>query len=158
MNAARWKRWATVILISAGCIALFAGCHFLYPSHPAKSSLALPPSHGDWAEAAERTFFNYVRAPESQGNALADEIPRTFWDERISALKPVKAYMHRLNIVVVQRIASGREEGVYIHNPLSSYLPDDGVDGFKLDPNPEKNGLYCLGDGVFNYSRQIAGK
>ena len=48
-------------------------------------------------------------------------------------LRPVKVYDHRFNIAIVLSIRDGMEEGIYIHNVISSYAPI-GVqtDGFQF--------------------------
>ena len=61
------------------------------------------------------------------------EIPPDFWPVAIKELKPVKVYDHMLNIVIVLSIRDGREEGIYIHNVISSYAPiGTHTDGFQF--------------------------
>jgi len=50
------------------------------------------------------------------------DIPAKYWAPRIQALRPVKVYTHRVNVVVVQRIVGGAEEGKYIHIPVAPSL------------------------------------
>jgi hypothetical protein len=108
-------------------------------------------------DAAHETYARYVRAMRGYGgeDPTPDEIPRQYWAEGIKKLKPIKVYKHRINIVVVQKVSDNVEEGKYIHNPVSSYLPKDGIDGFTLRPNPLKGNKYHLGDGIFDYQRTI---
>jgi hypothetical protein len=108
--------------------------------------------------AAHQTYANYNRAfqagEEKVQEGLAEvEIPSKYWDDPIKALKPLRVYIHRINIVVVQRIQNGIEEGKYILIPVSSYLPHNGVDGFDFTPNPQRGNLYYSGDGVLEFRR-----
>jgi hypothetical protein len=48
----------------------------------------------------------------------------------IKALNPLRVYLHRFNIVVVQRESDATEEGRYVYIPISSYMPVNGDDGF----------------------------
>ena len=107
-------------------------------------------------DAAYETYARHVRAMRGSGaeNSTPD-IPRQCWAEGIKKLKPIKVYKHRINIVVVQKVRDNVEEGKYISNLVSSFLPKDGVDGFTLRPNPIKGNRYHLGDGIFDYQRTI---
>lgn len=58
------------------------------------------------------------------------EVPEQCWAGRIKALEPVKVYLHRHNVVVVQKLSANAEEGKYIYIPVSSYIPQSGVDRF----------------------------
>lgn len=108
------------------------------------------------AEAAHLTLSSHVRAiHEGKENSSSTEIPERYWAQAIRALKPIKMYTHRVNIVVVQKIRNNVEEGKYIYIPVSSYLPMDGIDGFTYKPNPLKGNRYYLGDGIFDYQRTI---
>ena len=109
------------------------------------------------ADAAYETYVRYVRAMRGYGGEkpTPDEIPRQYWAEGIKKLKPIKVYKHRINIVVVQKVSDNVEEGKYIFNLVSSYLPMDGIDGFTFHPNPIKGNQYHLGDGIFDYQRTI---
>ena len=77
----------------------------------------------------------------------------TYWADGIKALNPIKVYTHRINLVVVQRIGDGIEEGKYIYIPISSYLPKTGDDGFTFSPEPMNGNIYTLGNGVFDFKR-----
>lgn len=83
----------------------------------------------------------------------ASEIPSRFWTASIRDLRPVKVYIHMNNIVVAQELADGKEAGVYIYQPYSSYLPMHGVHGFALTPKPNTAAIYKLGTGVFSYEK-----
>jgi len=87
--------------------------------------------------AAVQTFTNYygaIKAGKEVDNA-AGEIPSKYWTEPIKALMPLRVYIHRANVVVVQKITGNVEEGKYIYIPLSSYIPEPGVDGFIFSTN-----------------------
>ena len=106
-------------------------------------------------DAAAREMFMRHGAAFSHGRIAEYNIIREeYWAPVIRELKPMKVYKHRGNIVVVQRIVNNREEGKYIW-PGSSYLPENGVDGYFIMPNPQKGNLYDTGDGVFDYHKSI---
>lgn len=112
-------------------------------------------STSELAESAYQTYSRYIRAINAGEEVAKPEIPERYWDEPIRELKPIKVYTHRINIVVVQKIRDGVEEGKYIYISDSSYLPMDGIDGFTYNPNPKKGNYYYLGDGIFDYRRTI---
>ena len=99
---------------------------------------------------ATETYAAYVNAGTEEPDA---DIPPVYWAERIKALQPLKVYTHRVNIVVVQRVTDGIEEGKYIYIPISSYLPEPGDDGFEFTPNPRTGNTYTLGNGIFEFKR-----
>lgn len=110
--------------------------------------------------AAEETYANYNRAyqaglEKAQLNVERPEIPSKYWAEAIKALKPNSVYLHRMNVVVVQRTANGVEEGKYVLIMISSYLPQNGEDGFKYTPNPQRDNLFYAGDSVLDYKRVV---
>jgi hypothetical protein len=108
-------------------------------------------------DAAYETYILHVRAMRGYGGEkpTPDDIPMRCWSEGIKKLKPIKVYKHKNNIVVVQKVRDNVEEGKYIHIPISSNLPMDGIDGFTLHPNPIKGNRYLPGDGIFDYQRTI---
>jgi hypothetical protein len=110
--------------------------------------------------AAEQTYANYNRAfqagmekPQPEGER--HEIPAKYWTDPIKALKPISVYLHRANVVVVQRVANGIEEGKYISLMISSYLPQNREDGFEYTPNPQRNNLFYAGDEALDYKRVV---
>jgi hypothetical protein len=110
--------------------------------------------------AAEQTYANYNRAfqagmEKTQREEVPHEIPPQYWTEAIKALKPLSVYLHLMNVVVVQRVVNGIEEGKYIVILISSYLPQNGVDGFEYTPNPQRNNLVYAGDEVLDYRRVL---
>jgi len=102
---------------------------------------------------ATKTYAAYVNAVNAGTEEPGADIPPAYWAERIKALQPLKVYTHRVNIVVVQRVTDGIEEGIYIYIPISSYLPSPGDDGFEFTPNPKTGNTYTLGDGIFEFKR-----
>ena len=131
------------------------------PPAPPLESSSLPPellksSPDDIALAkdATATWLAWNFATDAEIKALNREIPSTHWADRIKALNPIRVYVHRVNIVVVQRVSNGTEEGVYIRTHVSSYLPQSGIDDFVLSPNPERGGRYYLGNGIFDFKRK----
>jgi hypothetical protein len=96
----------------------------------------------DLSDEALRTYVVYLRAVNAGTEQPESEIPPDCWTGRIKALKPLKVYVHRGNIVVVQEFADGTEKGKYIYIPVSSYLPRSGDDGFEFTPNSGKGNIY----------------
>ena len=112
--------------------------------------------HAPLVEAAYETYNRHVRARRGSGGEKRNPvIYRECWAEGIKKLKPIRVYKHKNNIVVVQKVRDNVEEGKYIHIPISSHMPMDGIDGFTLHPNPMKGNRYYLGDGIFDYQRTI---
>src|SRR5512139_54400 len=90
------------------------------PQEPSLSSSEL-------GKAAHATYVNYnkdIQAGRIEGRGA--DIPSKYWEEKIKALQPIKVYLHRMNLVVVQRVRDNIEEGKYIYLPISSYLPMNG--------------------------------
>ncbi len=77
-------------------------------------------------KAAWKTHANYIKANVDHTAGL---IPPECWEEPIRCLKPVRVYLHRVNVVVVTNETKEQEEGLYICIPISSYIPD-ARDGF----------------------------
>jgi hypothetical protein len=131
------------------CLILLAACGC--QSNEASNSPSL--ASCDIARDAQATYSAHGRAVRAGTETLTTEIPSTYWADRIKALNPIKVYTHRVNIVVVQRISDGTEEGKYIYIPISSYLPHTGDDGFEFSPNPQNGNTYTMGNGVFDFKR-----
>jgi hypothetical protein len=72
------------------------------------------------------------------------EIPRHLWPTEMKVLNALEIRRHRGNVVVVQRISGGVEEGIYLYIPISSYYPQSGDDGFQFEP---------LGEDLFQYRK-----
>ncbi len=137
------------VLLAGLCLMLTAVCGCQLNKAPESSSLS--PDH--IVEAAHATYAAYVRAMKGKTPGLTNEIDSKYWANGIKALKPIKVYIHRVNIVVVQRISDGAEEGKYICIPVSSYLPMTGEDGFVFTPAPMSGNNYNLGNGIFDFKR-----
>jgi len=133
------------------CLMLSAACGCQSNEDPESSLL----SADDLVEAAHATYAARVRAVRGGTPDPTNEIYPTYWADGIKALNPIKVYTHKVNIVVVQRISDGTEEGKYIVIPVSSYLPMTGDDGFVFSPEPLSGNTYSLGDGVFDFKRTI---
>jgi hypothetical protein len=106
-------------------------------------------------EAAHTTYVNRLRAVKGGTPDPTNEIYSRYWADGIKALNPVKVYTHRINMVVVQRISNGIEEGKYIVIPISSYMPMTGDDGFVFSPEPLKGKTYTL-IRVLDFKRTIS--
>jgi hypothetical protein len=94
-----------------------------------------------------------MEKPQPEGER--HEIPSKYWAEPIKALNPLRVYLHRVNVVVAQRISDGVEEGKYIVIVISSYLPQNKVDRFEYTPNPQRDNLFYAGDEVLDYKRVL---
>lgn len=80
--------------------------------------------------AALRTHADYTRNHGLRETPPSPEIPRAYWAQEIQALHPLRVYLHRVNVVVVQKESDGLEEGKYITTIISSYAPQSRDDGF----------------------------
>ena len=101
---------------------------------------------------AEQTRVAHMRAVEAGKEKRAGgeaDVPEAYWTEGIKALKPVRVYTHRVNVVVVQRVSDGVEHGKYIYVHTSSYIPISGDDGFTFGAKPND-------DGTLDYTRTRA--
>ena len=101
-----------------------------------------PPYVTGLSGAGLATHAAWVRAVNAGAVDPSEDIPEQYWADEIAALRPVRVYQHRANLVVVQQVTDGVEEGKYISLMISSYLPMQGVDGFTYTPNPQTNGTY----------------
>ena len=89
----------------------------------------------DLGSAAWNTYASYqkaVKAGEERTVGPEPEIPAKYWSDPIKALNPVRVYLFGLNVVVVQRIKDGTEEGKYITTLISSSIGVTGVGGFVI--------------------------
>jgi len=109
-----------------GCLFLVAGCG--RKREAPEDSLTAP----GLTTGALVTHARYVRAVNAAVQVRSDEIAPEYWTEEIRKLRPIRVYRHRGNIVVVQKISPGREEGTYICPAISSYVPRSGEDGFEF--------------------------
>ena len=113
------------------------------------------PSPGEIVDSALKSDANYRQALMAMGDVNLGEmypsgeydIPPEYWTEPIKALKPVKVYDHLLNVVIVLSVKDGLEDGIYVANTLSSYMPFLGgvqKDGFEfsIDTLPEEKPFY----------------
>ena len=92
----------------------------------------------DLPTAGWQTYSNYDKAARAgREKKVGDgvEIPARYWSDALKALHPVRVYVHRLNVVVVQQVENNTEQGKYITNPISSYAPRTGADGFTFTPD-----------------------
>ncbi len=124
-------------MILQWCLAAILLLHGLSAGQTSKPQQEPSLSSTELGKAAYATFVNYNKdrqAGRAEGNGA--DIPSRYWEEKIKALQPIKVYLHRMNLVVVQRVRDNIEEGKYIYLPISSYLPSSGDDGFEFTPNP----------------------
>ena len=139
-------------LLAGFCLMLSAACGCQSNEDPEPSSL----SADEIAKEAYATHLARHRAIRGGTPDPTNEIYPTYWTDGIKALNPIKVYTHRINVVIVQRVSDGIEEGKYVYIPISSYLPMTGDDGFVFSPEPLNGSTYSLGDGVFDYKRTIS--
>jgi hypothetical protein len=86
--------------------------------------------------AAQDTYVRFLKTREGGVIPSGQEIPASCWAGGIRALHPIRVYLHRVNVVVVQKATGSVEQGKYIYIPISSYLPQSGDDGFTFaNPN-----------------------
>ena len=137
------------VLLASLFLMLSATCGCQPNEAPESPSL----SADDLVEAAYATWLARRDATRGGTRDPTNELYPTYWTDGIKALSPIKVYTHRINVVVVQRISGGTEEGKYIVIPISSYMPMTGDDGFVFSPEPLSGNTYSLGDGVFDFKR-----
>jgi len=137
------------IVLGGLCFMLLGGCG----GESQEEAESISPARGDLSQAAYSTYIARRNATRGGTADPTNEIYPTYWADGIKALKPIKVYTHRVNLVVVQRVSGGVEEGKYIYIPISSYLPMTGDDGFVFSPEPRRGNTYTLGDGVFDFKR-----
>jgi hypothetical protein len=130
------------------CLMLLVACGCQSNKEIQSSSLS-----DDIVEAAHETYAARIRAIRDGTSDTTNEIHSRYWADGIRALDPIKVYIHRNNIVVVQSITDGTEQGKYIYIPVSSHLPMSEIDGFVLSPEPLNGKTYNLGTGVFDFKR-----
>lgn len=106
-------------------------------------SVSGPPRPGEIVDSVLKSDANYRQALIAGGNVNLGEmypsgeydIPSEYWTEPIKALKPVKVYGHLRNVAIVLSVKDGVEDGIYVANTLSSYMPFLGgiqKDGFEF--------------------------
>ncbi len=123
-----------------GCLFAVSGCQKKTGS---EDTASIP---DNLAVSALQTHAQYIKAVNSGQQERSDEISEKYWTDEIKKLKPIKVYMHRTNIVVVQKAAPERQEGLYISIMISSYAPQSGDDGFTFTD---------LGNSVYRFERII---
>jgi len=131
-------------LIAAAC---FWGCLlviFSCQKKPESGDEGIIPDN--LATAALRTHIQYIKAVHSGEQEPSDEISKKYWTDEIKRLSPIKVYIHRSNLVVVQKASANRQEGLYICIMISSYAPQSGDDGFIFTD---------LGNSLYKFERAI---
>ena len=126
----------SVFLLSCLFFIFNTGCNKKSNNQESLFSSNLPKS-------AYETYTRYFKAAQ---RTPSDEIPKQYWTDMIKELKPIKVYIHRVNIVVVQRVSDNIQEGKYIYIPISSYIPHRADDGFTFTR---------LGDDVYDFKRNL---
>ena len=63
--------------------------------------------------AAYYTYALYNRAAQQGELVSPDAISERHWAEEVRDLKPIRVYLHRFNVVIVEKVADGVEEGKY---------------------------------------------
>ena len=118
-----------MLVAAAFClVCLFAGCN----GKPGRAN----PSAQILGAAAQDTYVRFLKTHRGDEIASGQEIPASCWAAEIRALRPLRVYLHRVNVVVVQKADGNIEQGKYIYILISSYLPQSGDDGFTF-MNPD---------------------
>ena len=122
----RWRQAVSVIAAVAVVAAMASAFTFAGGDDPPGGSAPKL----DQAEreaivtAAGQAFAKHVQAG---GKAESpDAIDASFWGEAITRLKPIRVRNDRVNVAIVLSEKRGVEEGLYVLNPISSYLPRVG--------------------------------
>lgn len=142
-HSCAWLRPLALMLVSFGLLGL-SGC-MQAPADPG-STFSKGLQRSAW-----KTLEDYDQAVLSGREKMRAEIPAAYWQPDIKRLQPVKVYSHRVNLVVVQSLRDGVEQGKYINLPVSSWLPvshwfsNKTHDGFVFRP--------ALGAGVYHFTR-----
>ncbi|MFA5393075.1 MAG: hypothetical protein WC081_03100 [Candidatus Ratteibacteria bacterium] len=102
---------------------------------------------GDLQKSALEMYITYVKAVDAGKEKSVTEIPPRYWTDPIKVINPIKVYTHRANVVLVQKVTNGVESGKYIYIPFSSYLPQNGDDGFTFTLKALSN------DRVYDYQK-----
>ena len=79
--------------------------------------------------AASQALDKHAKAERKK--EAPDDIDAKFWGETISKLKPIRVRNDQVNVAIVLSEKEGVEEGLYVFNAYSSYLPRVG-DRFAL--------------------------
>jgi len=120
MSATLKRFLAAVFLASLG---LASGCQTSPPFERAVRAIGAE----TLVMAAWRTHAHYIR---DHRDAPGESVPASYWEEPLRQLKPLRVYLHRVNVVVVLRENRQGEEGLYLCIPISSYAPMESQDGF----------------------------
>ena len=127
-------------------VCLFGFLFIVFGCEKKPDSGNVSPVPANLSVAALQTHARYIKAINAGQQERSDEIPEKYWTDEIKRLNPIKVYMHRSNIVVVQKASANRQEGLYISMMISSYAPRSGDDGFTFTD---------LGNSVYEFERAI---
>ncbi len=145
VSAAAWRR-VSALLFAGVALLCVSGC---------MQGIADPGStyRKGVQREAWRTQEDYGQALLLHRERVRTEIPPAYWAPEIAQLQPVKVYIHRVNLVVVQSVQDGVERGLYVYLPTSrldpreSWVPRSGVDGFVFRKSWKKD--------VFHFTREV---
>jgi hypothetical protein len=73
-------------------------------------------------EEAGHAVQRYFRTDQKERKG--DEIPKEFWGEALTKLKPVRVMYDRVNVAIVLQDSDKIEQGLYVSLAISSYLPN----------------------------------
>jgi hypothetical protein len=95
-------------------------------------------------EEAGRAVQRYFRTDPKERKG--DEIPKEFWGEALTKLKPVRVMHDRVNVAIVLQDSDKIEQGLYVSPAISSYLPnyDKRFTTFEKLSQPEDKSLNTL--------------
>jgi hypothetical protein len=120
-------RQSKILMRTALCVA---GLCSLVGCGNGASHHGTDPSSEVLESAAWTMYIRHVGEHNAGPTSASESIPESSWPGEIQALHPVRVYLHRANVAVVQKASDGVEEGKYICLLISSYAPRSGDDGF----------------------------
>lgn len=116
---------ATLFLLSIALLGVIA-THFRLAAGDDPQKKNVPQLDQAQREAivkeATQAFSKHVKGERKK--EMPDEIDKAHWGEAIAKLKPISVRNDRVNIAIVLSEKDGVEEGLYVSNPISSYVPN----------------------------------
>ncbi|MFC1452263.1 hypothetical protein ACFLSJ_02840 [Verrucomicrobiota bacterium] len=105
------------------------------------------------SRAGQLTMRDHMRA--STDGSYAVDIPSGRWHEPIRRLRPLRVYHDQLNVVIVLYETADSEAGLYVCNPISSFISDwhDSADMQTLY-DPDRDDPNALLGVVQSYKRK----
>lgn len=97
------------------------------------------------------------RKAPAESVRTTNDVPMDEWSEAIGRLAPLRVYEHNNNLVVVQSVEDGVQQGVYINRAVSSYYPVPGSedDGFVFGEEVRDGEEFGTGSTVLDFVRDV---